>query len=45
MSIIAKLSGFVVFGLLPFSYLRFTGTCLLYAMALSLAQIALTKRA
>ena len=39
--IIAKMSGLVVFGLFPISYLRFTGICLLYAIAFSLTQISL----
>ena len=42
--IIAKLSGFVVFGLYPISYLRFTGICLLYVIALSLTQISLNQK-
>lgn len=42
--IIAKISGFVIFGLIPMSYLSFTGICLLYAIALSLVQISLSER-
>lgn len=42
--IIAKLTGFVVFGLIPLSYLRFTGICLLYAIALSVVQMSLGRK-
>ena len=42
--IIAKISGFVLFGLGPYSYFSFAGLCLLYVVALSLAQIALHMR-
>jgi len=42
--IIAKMSGFVVFGLTPPSYLFFTGICLLYAIAFNLTQISLTQK-
>lgn len=38
--IIAKATGFRVFGLVPLSYLRFTGICLLYMIAISFVQIA-----
>ena len=41
---IAKVSGFVIFSLTPISYFRFTGICLLFAIALSLAQISLKKK-
>lgn len=39
--VIAKATGFVVFGLIPLSYLRFTGICLLFAIALSVVEISL----
>jgi len=42
--IISKITGSVVFGLIPLSYVRFTGICLLYAIALSLVQISLSKK-
>lgn len=42
--IIAKISGFIIFGLDPLSYLRFTGICLLFNITLSLVQISLTKK-
>ena len=42
LGIIAKLSpGFTLFELGPLSYLRFAGICLMYAIALSVAQISL----
>ena len=44
LGIIAKISGFAIFGLGPLSYMRFTGICLLYAIACSLACIALTEK-
>ena len=42
--IIAKISGLAVFGLGPLSFLRFTGICLLYAIACSLAHLATTEK-
>ena len=44
LGIISKIAGFAVFDLGPLSYLRFTGICLLYAIACSLAHIALTEK-
>ena len=41
--IISKITGFVVLGLAPLSYLRFTGICLLYSIAFSLSQMTLKK--
>lgn len=41
LGVIAKLTGLVVFDLLPLSYLRFTGICPLFTIALSVAQISL----
>lgn len=38
--VLAKGIGFVVLGLHPLSYLRFTGVCLLMVMAMSLAELA-----
>ena len=43
LGIIAKATGFVVMGLIPSSYLRFTGVCLLFCIALSAGQISLKK--
>lgn len=42
--VIAKAGGFVVLSVGPASFLRFTGICLLFAIALSLAQISSGKR-
>ena len=42
--VIAKISGFAVFGLGPLSYLRFAGICLMYVIAISLSQISLTEK-
>lgn len=39
--VIVKATGFIVLGLVPLSYLRLAGICLLFAMALSLAEIPL----
>lgn len=39
-----KLTGIVVLGLGPYSYFGFSALCLLYAIALSLTQIALHTR-
>ncbi|MFQ5828812.1 MAG: hypothetical protein ACE5JD_06610 [Candidatus Methylomirabilia bacterium] len=41
LGVIAKVTGFVVLDLIPLSYLRFTGICLLFAIALSVAEISL----
>ncbi|MBI1929669.1 hypothetical protein HYR99_36155 [Candidatus Poribacteria bacterium] len=38
--ILAKGIGFQIFGLVPISYLRFTGTCLLFVIAVSLVELA-----
>ncbi|MBW2038901.1 MAG: hypothetical protein JRI46_04780 [Deltaproteobacteria bacterium] len=43
MGVIAKLVEFVVWGLLPLSYLRFSGICLLLVIAISLYQMAAKK--
>lgn len=42
--IIAKLQGSDIVGVSPISYLRFTGVCLLYAIAFSLTEISLTQK-
>ena len=42
-AVLAKIFGFVVFGLYPLSYLRFTGVCLLYVAATSLYLMAGAK--
>lgn len=42
-AVLAKIFGFVVVGLYPLSYLRFTGVCLLYVAAISLYQMAGAK--
>jgi hypothetical protein len=39
--VIAKATGFVVWGLLPLSYLRFTGICLVFVIALAMTQLSL----
>jgi len=41
--IIAKLAHAMIMGAAPIAFLRFTGTCLLFCIALSLAQISLKK--
>jgi len=41
--IIAKLTHVMIMGGAPIAFLRFTGTCLLFCIALSLAQISLKK--
>ncbi len=41
--IIAKLLGTNIVGVSPLSYLRFTGICILYVIALNLTQISLKK--
>lgn len=41
--ILAKGFGFHIFGLVPISYLRFTGTCLLFVIAVSLVELATRK--
>jgi len=38
--ILAKGIGFQIVGLFPISYLRFTGTCLLFVIAVSLVELA-----
>ena len=43
-AVLAKLFGFVYFGLYPLSYLRFTGVCLLYVAAISLYLMAVQKQ-
>jgi hypothetical protein len=42
-AVLAKLFGFVWFGLYPLSYLRFTEACLFFVAAISLYQIARAK--
>jgi len=44
LGIIFKITGFTVFGLGPYSYFSFAALCLLYAVALSCAQIAFHLR-
>lgn len=41
--ILVKGFGFQIFGLVPISYLRFTGTCLLFVIAISLVELASRK--
>ena len=41
--IIDKIVGFVYFGLYPLSYMRFSGVCLLFVIAISLYQMAAAK--
>jgi len=41
---LAKFFDFSYFGLFPLSYLRFTGTCLLFVIAISLYQAAPQKQ-
>ncbi len=43
-AIIDKIFGFVIWGLFPLSYLRFTGVCLLFVIAFSLSQMAAKKK-
>jgi uncharacterized membrane protein YdcZ (DUF606 family) len=43
LAVLAKIFGFVWFGIYPLSYLRFTGVCLLFVAAISLYQMAGTK--
>ena len=43
LAVLAKLFGFVWFGIFPLSYLRFTGVCLLFVAAISLYQMAGAK--
>lgn len=38
--VITKVAGFVIWGFFPLSYLRFTGVCLLFVIAISLYQMA-----
>jgi uncharacterized membrane protein len=42
-AVLDKLFGFVIVGLYPLSYLRFTGVCLLFVVAISLYQMAGAK--
>ncbi|MFQ6617146.1 MAG: hypothetical protein ACE5QV_00545 [Fidelibacterota bacterium] len=42
--ILAKAIGFEIFELKPLSYLRFTSVSLLFAIAVSLANMAFTKK-
>ncbi len=42
--VIAKATGFIAFDLAPISYLRFSAVCLLFAVALSLAQMTLAGK-
>ena len=44
LGVIFKLAGVYVFGLAPLAYLRFSAVCLLFAIALSLAQMTLGKK-
>jgi len=44
LGILAKIFGFVVFGLGPYSYFCFAALSLLYAIAISLTQIAMHTR-
>jgi uncharacterized membrane protein YdcZ (DUF606 family) len=43
LAVLAKIFGFVWFGVYPLSYLRFTGVCLLFVAAISLYQMAGAK--
>ena len=45
LGIVFKVTGHIVFGLGPYSYFCFSALCLLYAVALSCAQIAIHMRA
>ena len=42
-AVLDKIFGFAVIGLYPLSYLRFTGTCLLFVVAISLYLMAGAK--
>ena len=42
-AVLAKLFGFVWFGLYPLSYLRFTEVCLFFVIAISVYQMAVAK--
>jgi hypothetical protein len=42
-AVLAKLFGFVWFGLYPLSYLRFTEVCLFFVIAISVYQMAAAK--
>ena len=42
-AVLAKLFGFVWFGLYPLSYLRFTEVCLFFVIAISVYQMAVSK--
>jgi hypothetical protein len=43
LGVISKLTDIVYFGIFPLSYMRFTGVCLLFVIAISLYQMAATK--
>jgi hypothetical protein len=43
LAVLAKLFGFVVFGLYPLSYLRFTEVCLFFVIAISVYRMAVAK--
>jgi len=43
LGIISKLADIVYFGIYPLSYMRFTGVCLLFVIAISLYQMAGAK--
>jgi uncharacterized membrane protein (DUF373 family) len=43
-AVLAKIFGFVYWELYPLSYLRFTGTCLFFVIAISLYQMAAQKQ-
>ena len=43
LAVLAKIFGFVWFGLYPLSYLRLSGVCLLFVAAISLYQMAGAK--
>jgi hypothetical protein len=42
-AVLAKLFGFVWFGIYPLSYLRFTEVCLFFVIAINLYQMASAK--
>ena len=42
-AVLAKLFGFVWFGLYPLSYLRFTEVCLFFVIAISVYRMAVSK--
>ena len=43
LGVISKLADIVYFGIFPLSYMRFTGVCLLFVIAISLYQMAGAK--